>query len=111
MRTFDERTRANWHCGYMPREAWCGPVPAYPRAHDPDGAAVDPEQCPGYLMSLPDTIATLEAFPHWDKGTLRDWCGGKPHRILLEYLNVLQGSVSGLESHAFRKARERHGDR
>lgn len=46
--------------------------------------------CPGYSTSLPMVGEVVEAYPHWEAGTLTDLIGGAPSRALLLGLSALK---------------------
>jgi hypothetical protein len=66
-------TRQSLACGYEPRvedaQAW------HPRYFVKQGITL--ETCPGYTASLPEVAEVLDAYPHWEAGTLDDLLDGR----------------------------------
>ena len=55
--------------------------------------------CAGYLCSLPQVIEAARAHTHWSKGSLSDFCGGRPNDRVLESVEILEGSINALKAH------------
>jgi len=91
MESLEEEQRQLAKCGYAPpltdsrapfAAAWGGLGYSGPK----------PTVCPGYSTSLPETIEILRARLHWSKGSLREFCGGKPTDALMVGIEIAEGA-------------------
>lgn len=75
-------------CAYLPTVSHAAPwSPAHLDASEA------PDMCPGYTTTLPMVREVVEAYPHWEHGTVRDLIGGTPGRALLEGLAALRAGI------------------
>lgn len=49
--------------------------------------------CPGYSTTLPMVSEVVEAYPHWEHGTLVAFIGGTPTRAFLDGLAALRAGI------------------
>jgi hypothetical protein len=81
-------TRQAIGCGFLPprddARAWVH------RGADPTALDGLPEVCPGYACKLPEVVEASRARLHWEKGTLRERCGGEPTDATLAALEELE---------------------
>ncbi|HTM60626.1 MAG TPA: hypothetical protein VL199_09715 [Burkholderiales bacterium] len=97
-------------CGWEPplegAHPW-RPLEGYVAPRDADGKDVLPSVCIGYSKQLAETQEVLRAYPHWEKGALRDYCGRAPSRALMHGIEVLHASVKTVESFVVARAERR----
>lgn len=89
---FDSTTRAAMGCGYeKPRD---GARPWSPKNFN--GKWIGTElACPGYTTNLPEVIETARGRIHWNKSSLRDFCGGEqPTDETLACIELLESSCN-----------------
>lgn len=87
----DVTTRQQLACGFEPTTD--GAKPWHPRYFVIAGQ--DLETCPGYTASLPEVLETLDAFPHWEAGTLDDLLdGARAPKALLRALVAMKDGVN-----------------
>jgi hypothetical protein len=89
-------TRQALGCGYLPpvdgARAWTH------RGQDVTLLDGLDETCPGYCCKLPEVIEAARARLHWEKGTLRERCGGEPTDETLHALEELEIATNQCES-------------
>jgi hypothetical protein len=102
--------RQTMGCGYEPPSPDADPwehldrkLESYER--DDDGRLRLPV-CPGYLCKLPEVYETARARVHWEKGALRDFCGGTPSDHLLTAVEILDAAVSAFQAWSMKPAEE-----
>ena len=62
--------------------------------------------CAGYVCPLPQVVEAARAHLHWSKGSLSDFCGGRPNERVLESVEILDGSIGALKSWAIEEAKK-----
>ena len=66
-----------------------------------------PSTCAGYTTNLPEVIEVAQLFRHWSKGSLPSALrGDELHEQTQQGLEILEGSVSAVESYLIRARRE-----
>jgi hypothetical protein len=112
--TNPKEARQAWACPYEPPAPKHIPV----RTWDHPGRTADPSEldergeqklkvCPGYACNLPEVIETARARIHWSKGSLDAFTAGEPaHERLVECIEVLDASISALQSWELNKDRK-----
>jgi hypothetical protein len=85
----------------------CGYEPPIDRVrltlwHPPSGpkgySGPEPTMCAGYTATLPEVIETSILRAHWEKGSLRDACGGEqPTEESLALVLILSGAYNSLQ--------------
>jgi hypothetical protein len=89
--------RQSLGCGYEPpidrvRLTLWQP-PSGPKAY----RGPDATMCAGYTTRLPEVIETSILRAHWDKGSLRDACGGAPTEETNLLVLLLSGAYNSLQ--------------
>lgn len=57
-----------------------------------------PTVCPGYSTNLPEVLEVVRAHRHWQKASLRDFCGGEPNEALLIGIEVLESEINATQN-------------
>ena len=94
-------TRQQFACGYEPRIE--GAQPWHPRFWILQGLKL--EHCAGYTTTLPEVGEVLEAYPHWEAGTLPDLLDGR--RAPKQLLQLLVFMKAGSNEYQEAKRQER----
>jgi hypothetical protein len=99
--------RQTMACGFLPAPSSSMPVTP---GGQPDGFKHEMTTCIGYTTRLPEVIEVSRARLHWDKGTLRDWCGGETATpSLLLALEEMESQDNASQAHAMDVARRKGG--
>lgn len=94
-----EPARQAMGCPYLPRTIDATPwSPAYMLA-----AGESTSACPGFTTTTPAVCEVVAAYPHWERGTLRDYIGGMPSPALLAGLTALKGGMRDRDDDDARK--------
>lgn len=84
-------TRQNLACGYEARVD--NATPWHPLYWLRQGLTL--EHCPGYTTTLPEVLEVLDAYPHWEAGTLTDLLDGdRAPGALLRALVAMKAGVN-----------------
>lgn len=76
-------------CPYLPATTDAAPwAPEYLRV-----AGEATSVCPGFTTTTAAAREVVEAYPHWENGTLRDHLGGPPSPAMLGGLVALKGGM------------------
>jgi hypothetical protein len=88
-------------CGFEPRIEGAEPWhPLYWLRH-----GLELTTCAGYTTQLPEVVEVVEAYPHWEAGTLTDYLDGE--RAPAGFLRALVMRKAGLNEHMDAKREER----
>ena len=98
-------TRQAMGCGYEP--AIKGAAPWTPRAQIEAGSTNT--TCPGYTTSLPVVREVVDAYIHWERGTLADVIGARPTPTALHCLTALAAGSNEQRDQRLRDLREQRG--
>lgn len=70
------------------------------------------DECPGYLIALPEVLDAARALEWKREGLLRDYFDGDEITPLArDALDIIASEIKSVERHALRAAREGHGPR
>lgn len=101
MKSNDESARSRMACGWIPKEKWKDgavfPVP---------GVKEIPKVCPGYTVHLPAVQDVARSWSWWNKGQLQIRCD-KPSELLLDLIEVFNGSFVGAQEYEMNEMRRR----
>lgn len=65
--------------------------------------------CPGFSTTTPEVGEVVDAYPHWEHGTLRDHVGGHPSPALLAGLVALKGGMRERDDAAIAERNKKGG--
>lgn len=104
-RRYEPQTRQAMGCPYLPASPSASPwTPEYLRVVD-----VAMTACPGYTSTLPAAREVVEAYAHWEAGTLRDHLGGAPSPSMLDGLVALKGGIRERDAAAMAERTKKGG--
>jgi hypothetical protein len=108
MSTLSADNRAQLGCVFEPvlvqATPW-SPLALNPAWKGIDGKGEPPTVCPGYTTTLPDVVEVARGRVHWQKNSLRDFCGGAPNEQMLALIELLEGETNEVDRWHLENAR------
>lgn len=84
----------------------CGKLPESERGvfRQPSHFPGEDGTCPGYVISLPQVLAVARLHPWWERGELVTRLGEQPTTLVMDGLDVLEGSRAAAEAYIMERA-------